>query len=251
MTKLTLLALLAACDAGVPKSKPEPVKKMVEVPVAPSDAAIVPEDAAAPTPAMAGARLQRNHFDLPPQAECARTRLVLKLIDKSKNVLDEYKESSTCTGACTAQEKREGEEQVAHLEQLIEADKASPGELDYNFTSCLETGLGTSEVVRNVGGRDVALLEDRYTGPHDGVYTRYKIALEVCGKIYVSGTFGEMQSHSWPREQLEVMSEKPDEIIVFGTGDDNDKDHSGALIRLRMPACPGAPAEDTFDIWNR
>ena len=249
MTKPTLLALLAACDAGVPKSQPEPVRKMVEVPVAPRDADVPVADAAGPTPPLAGARLQRNHFDLPPQAECARTRLVLKLIDKSKNVLDEYKESSTCTGACTAQEKREGEEQVAHLEELIDADKASTGELDYNFTRCLETGLGQSEVIRRVGGRDVALIEDRYTGPHDWVDTHYKIALEVCGKIYVSGTFGYMQAHSWPREQLEVISDKPDEIIVFGTGE--DKDHSGALIRLRMPACPAAPGEDVFEIYNR
>jgi hypothetical protein len=249
MTKLALLALLAACDAGVPKNSPEPVKKIVEVP-APRDAGVpIVADAAGPTPPLAGARLQRNHFDLPPQAECARTRLVLKLIDKSKNVLDEYKESSTCTGACTAQEKREGEQQVDALEDAIEAGKAYGSELDYNFTRCLETGLGETEVIRRVAGRDVALIEDRYTGPHDWVDSRYKIALEVCGKIYVSGTFGYMQAHSWPREQLSVMSDKPDEIIVFGTGD--DADHSGALIRLRMPACPGAPAEDTFEIYDR
>jgi hypothetical protein len=247
MTKLVLLALLGACDAGVPRSNPEPVKKVVEVPAAPTDAASVVADAAAPTPALAGAYLQMNHFDLPPQAECARTRLVLKLFSKSKTLLDELKENSTCTGACTDKEKREGREQLDELERAIEAGTAIPSQTDYNFTDCLETGLGDVTIFRKIGGRDVALIADRYTGPHDVVDTRYRVALEVCGKIFVSDTFAEVQSHSWRMERLDIKSEGTDEIIVQGVGDTAET--TGTLLDLRMPACPGAPLQQSFDIW--
>ncbi|HTL38552.1 MAG TPA: hypothetical protein VL326_35725 [Kofleriaceae bacterium] len=249
MAKLIPFALLSlgACDAGVPKSKPEPVKKLVEVP-APRDAGVlVPADAAAPTPALAGAHLRLNHFDLPPQAECARTRMVLQLIDKSKHVIDELKENSTCAGACTAKEKSDAEAEVARIEELIDAEKTTPSELDYNFTGCLETGLGDIEVVRNVGGRDVALITDRYLGPHDGVYDRYELALEICGTIWVSDTFGELMAHSWPMERLSIQSDGPNEIVVQGVGESDDG--GGTLLDLRMPACPGVPVQQAFDVW--
>jgi hypothetical protein len=244
--RVGLFALgLIACDAGMPATKPEPARKLVEVP-APRDAgAPVVVDAAGPTPALASARLRLNQFDLPPQAECTRTRLVLSLVDK-KTVLDDYRENSTCTGACTDKDKRDAAEEVERLTELVDKGETS-SVLDYNFTGCLETGLGETAIFHKVGGRDVALITDRYIGPHDGVYDRYKIALEVCGKIFVSNTFGEVQSHSWPMERLSITSEKDGEITVQGTGDTAET--TGTLLDLRLPACPGAPVQQTFDIW--
>ena len=246
MTKLVLLALLAACDAGVPRSKPEPVQKLVEVPVARDAGVLVPADAAGPTPALAGARLRMYSFDLPSQAECARTRLVLTLFDKSKNVLDEMKENSTCSGACTDKEKQEGADQLEALDKAIDDGKAFPGETDYNFTGCLETGLGTAKLFHKIAGRDVALITDRYIGPHDGVYDRYKLALEVCGKIYVSETFGEIQSHNWPIEDLDVTSDGASEVYVQTIEGSNA---SATMFRLRLPACPGTPQARELDWW--
>lgn len=248
MAKLIPFALLAACDAGALPPKPEPTKKLVEVP-APSDAAVVvPADAASPTPPLAGVSLQMNHFDLPPQAECNRTRLVLRLIDKTKKVYDEYKENSTCTGACTDKEKREGAAEVAELEKQIEKGE-TPSVLDYNFTSCLETGLAETQIIRKVGGRDVAIITDRYIGPHDTVPAGFKVAFEVCGKLFVSDRFADVEFMSWRLDQLRVTSEDGS-IFVQGIGDDGTAaEHTGTLLRVQLPACPAAPVVQTFDIW--
>jgi hypothetical protein len=200
-------------------------------------------DAAGPTPPVAGLRLQLREIYESPQAECARTTLQLRLFDKSKNVIDEYRETSTCTGACTDEEKREGADQVERLEALIEAESESTGALDYNFTSCLETGISETQLIRKVGGRDVAIITDRYTGPHDSIDRRYKLALEVCGKLYVSQTFAEMMSRSWDIERLRVKSEGDGVIVVNGVGQT-----SGMLFRFTLPACPGTPREELFDV---
>lgn len=240
--RLVALALLAACDAGAPRTPPEPVKKPVEVPAPPRDA-FVPADAAGPTPALRGARLSIKPVDDGHRDECDIQSLHIRLIRRG-HLVDEDVETSTCAGACDADAKHDGQEQVDHLEALVAAGSASLGELDYNFTHCLETGVADYTITNDIDGRDVALIADRYIGPHDQVDTRYLLATEVCGKIYVSQPFGEVQSHSWPMERLAVKSEHDNEILVVGTGDT-----SGTLFRMRMPACPGTPTEDTFDVW--
>jgi hypothetical protein len=239
-----LFVLLCACDAGERRTPPEPVPKPVPVPVVPADAAIVSVDASTvPTPPNRDLRIDVRVKSESPEAECARNTLRLRLLDKAKAVVDQFEDTSTCSGACTAADKREGEATVRAIERRIEKDESSTSELDYNFTSCLETGYGEQRKFRNVGGRDVVVFTDRYLGPHDGEYHRLRIATEVCGKLFVSEGFGEHMAHSWDIDHVRPIAEGDGALSIYG-----EHYQKGTLLRLHLPACPGMPREEAFDV---
>jgi len=244
MNRLALLVVFAACDAGVAPTKPEPTKLVVEAPPPPpSDASVtVPADAAGPTPPLA-VRLRIRNKDESSVAECNRNTLTFSLVDKSKNIVDTRTETSTCSGACDAQAKRDGAAQVDALEEALRKDPdMTPSVLDYDFTGCLAAGLHEYRTVR-VAGRDIAILLDDYVGPHTHVDHALRLALEVCGKVFIGEQFAEYPPSYWGLDNV-VVAKDGDAAIVVNSTDEK----RGTLYRLRFPACPATPSEESFDV---
>jgi len=237
------LLLLCACDAGERKVAPAPMP--VPVPV-PGDAAIVTIDASTlPTPANRELRLDVREKPESSHAECSRATLRIRLVDKARHVVDQRDETSTCSGACTAAEKRDGERQIEQTERRIEKGESVPSELDDDFTSCFETGYGEYRKVRNVGGRDVILFTDRYVGPHGTQDHALRVATEVCGKLFVSGRFGELMYRSWDIGDVVPRAESDASLAI------RVDESQATLWRLHLPACPGTPREESFDVDPR
>jgi hypothetical protein len=241
--RASLVVLLCACDAGERKAAPEPMPKPVLVPTVPADAATAIDAPSVPTPANRELRIEVREKAETPEAECSRNTLRLRLLDKARIVVDQVEETSTCSGACTTADKRAGAASVRDIERRIDTDEASTSELDYNFTSCLETGYGEHRKFHNVGGRDVVVFTDRYLGPHDGEYHRLRIATEVCGKLFVSDGFAEQMAHSWDIDMVRPIAEGDGALSIYG--EDRQK---GTLLRVHLPACPGTPREEPFDV---
>jgi hypothetical protein len=149
-----------------------------------------------------------------------------------------------CTGACTPEEKREGEAQVKEIEAAIDAGEASDSQLDYNFTDCMWSG---PSVVRSerIGGRDVVLIEDTFIGPHDVDGRQYQLALAVCGELYVSQSFGRMYMGSFDRSELTIRASADQQQIIVSARTDY---FDGVLYRMRLPACPAKPVESVTEV---
>src|SRR5262245_42517008 len=113
--------LCCACDAGrLPKAAPPPPKpeeKPVEVAPPPADAAMP----AAPTPAVAGLRLDARVLPARAEGDCERETLRLRLVDKKRTIVDQYEETSECDGACSDAAKQKVFEQLAANDALIAA----------------------------------------------------------------------------------------------------------------------------------
>ena len=195
------------------------------------------------TPAQSGLTLAVTEKAKKTQYECANHDVVVRLMSGDKKLGEEILEGE-CHGACTAAEQREGRKQVAEIEARIESGESSVSELDYNFTQCIFAGPNAGRIDK-VGGREVALIADHYIGAHDIDKDRFKLALEVCGELHVTQEFGQQHTSSWKLEELSIH-ESPDKqsLVVEGKSDR----WTGVLFRLRLPACPGTPDEESVEL---
>jgi hypothetical protein len=243
--RMLALIVLVGCDAGERKPTPTPPPPTpTPTPTLPADAAVATIDASTiPTPADRNLRIDVRVKAERPEAECERSTVTVRLVDKSKTVVQEWQETSTCQGACTAADKREGEAQVRATERAIDKGDSTSSELDYNFTSCLETGYGEYRKFRNIRGRDVVIFTDRYLGPHDGQYHRLRAIFEVCGQLFVSNTFAEHMAYSWDIDEVRPKADGDGVLLVIG----EHEDKTGTLLRVELPPCPGIPNQQSFD----
>jgi hypothetical protein len=164
--------------------------------------------------------------------ECVRHDLAVRVVSAGQ-VRDEVLLPGTCTGACTPEEKAEGEATVAEIEARIAAGEGSESELDYNFTQCMFLGaeLGRLE---QAAGRELAILIGEEAGPHDIPHRRYQLAAEVCGAVFLGSTFGGTYANHWSLEDLKVATAGADTIVI--TVDDDGAPRE--LYRVRFgPEC--------------
>jgi hypothetical protein len=173
------------------------------------------------------------------QFECDNHDVVVRLAN-GKTVIGEEVLGGECHGPCTAAEQREGRAALARIEKEIEAGTASESQTDYNFTECMFSGPNVGRIDK-VGDRQVALIANHYIGAHDVDKDAYQLALEVCGALHLTETFGGMYAGSWGLDQLNIR-ELDDQIIVDG----KSEKWRGVVFRLTLPACPGAPEEQAI-----
>ncbi len=198
--------------------------------------------AAAPTPASPGLHLEVKDKPRGKRQECRLHDLIVRLVDGKKAIGEEVLEGE-CHGACTAADKRAGEAQFAEIQKAIESGEASESQTDYNFTDCIFVGPNPGRIDR-VGDRDVALLVDHYIGAHDIDKDQYRLALEICGALYFSETFGATYVSSWSLAELSVHeTAERRQIIVDGK---NDR-WRGVVFRLTLPTCPGQPKGEVLE----
>ena len=194
------------------------------------------------TPALQGLELTVAEKARKPQFECDLHDLVIRLADGKKQIGEEVIEGE-CHGPCTAKEQREGRAQLAEIEAAIARGEASESQTDYNFTQCMFTGPSAGRIDR-VGDRDVALFIDHYIGPHDVDKDRYQLALEVCGALHVTQTFGGMYSTSWRLEELTIRESADKQMILVDGKSDRWR---GVVFRMSLPECPGTPDEQAIE----
>lgn len=198
--------------------------------------------AAPPTPAASGLTLTVTEKPRKAQFECENRNLVIRLA-KGKDKIGEEILEGECHGACTAAERREGQRQLDEIQKRIDEGDGSQSETDYNFTQCIYSGPIAGRI-DTIGGRDVALFAHHYIGAHDIDSDRWHLALEVCGQLHVSESFGQRYAGSWGEKEL-VIRESPDKkrIVVEGKSDR----WTGVVFRMTLPACPGDPVEESID----
>jgi hypothetical protein len=191
-----------------------------------------------PVPPAPGLRLTVTETNQVNEQECSRADLSIKLVASDGKTVDEETLAGECHGACTPAAKRAGVRQVRKIERAIARGEASDSELDYNFTGCLFSGPRPGRIDR-AGGRDVALLVDHHIGAHGVDQDRYRLAIEVCGALFVSEPLAETYSTDWTLDELSlVLSPDGRELRVEGAREQ----WSGVLYRLTFPSqCPGAP----------
>jgi hypothetical protein len=146
---------------------------------------------------------------------------------------DELVLEGSCSGACTEQEKAEGEAMLAEIEAGIAAGTHSDSELDYNFTECIFHGVRLGRQER-AAGRSIAILVGETPGPHDIPSTYFQIAAEVCGKVFVGDGFGSTYTNRWSLDDLAVTTEGSDTVVI--TVEDDQGPHE--MYRVRFgPDC--------------
>ena len=186
------------------------------------------------TPAMSGGELRVTVVPHGKRQECELHDVAIEL-RRDRKVLGQQVLDGECKGACTAEEKRNGKAELARIQKAIDSGEASESETDYNFTDCVFSGPNPGRIDR-VGDRDVALLVDHYIGAHDIDKDQYRLAVEVCGDLYVSETFGGTYAGSWRLEELRVRaSSDGSQLVVDGKSDR----WTGVVFRLTLPTCPG------------
>jgi hypothetical protein len=170
--------------------------------------------------------------------ECALHDVVITLTDARKKKLGTETIEGECTGACTAAEKREGQNSLAEIQKRIEDGDATDSETDYNFADCMFKGPDEAAAVE-VAGRQLALIPIHGIGPHDVPNTSYQIAIEVCGALHVLDAFGEMYAHHWEPDQLTFReSADKSQIVIEG----KSSFWTGVVARINLPdECPGNP----------
>ena len=200
--------------------------------------------AAAPRPpataAMKGLTLTVTEKARKKQFECANHDVVVRLAN-GKTVLGEEVIEGECHGPCTAAEQREGRAELARINAEIEAGTASESQTDYNFTECMFSGPSAGRIDK-VGDREIALISSHYIGAHDVDKDAWQLALEVCGGLHLTQTFGGMYAGSWRLEEMRIR-ETNGQIIVDG----KSEKWRGVLFRLTLPECPGRPDEQAID----
>lgn len=174
------------------------------------------------------------------QFQCANHDLVVRL-ERGATVVGEEVVPGECHGPCTAAEQREGRARLAEIEKAIEEGTASESETDYNFTECMFAGANVGRT-ETVGGRAVAVIVNHYIGAHDIDKDSYLLALEVCGELHLTTTFGGMYAGSFGLADLKLRA-AGDEILVEVASDR----WRGVVFRLTLPACPGKPEEQVLE----
>jgi hypothetical protein len=192
------------------------------------------------TPAVKGLTLTVTEKPRKKQFQRENHDVVVRLAN-GKTVLGEEVIEGECHGPCTAAEQREGREELARINAEIEAGTASEGQTDYNFTDCMFSGPSAGRIDK-VGDREVALIASHYIGAHDIDKDAWQIALEVCGDLHLSGSFGGMYAGSWRLNELQVR-EANGQIVVEG----KSEKWRGVVFRLTLPECPGTPDEQAID----
>jgi hypothetical protein len=194
------------------------------------------------TAAMPNVQLRVTVVPRGKRQECALHDVVVEL-RRDRKVLGQQVLDGECKGACTAEEKRNGKAELARIQKAIDSGEASESETDYNFTDCVFSGPNPGRIDR-VGDRDVALLVDHYIGAHDVDKDRYRLAVEVCGDLYVSDTFGGTYAGSWRLDELRVRaSSDGSQLVVDGKSDR----WTGVVFRLTLPTCPGVATGQALD----
>jgi hypothetical protein len=205
-------------------------------------AVVCPKPAPPPTPAVAGLHLTVDVQRRKSQFECDNQDVVVRL-SKGEASIAKKVIKGACEGACTAAAKLKGEKTRDAIERRIDRGAGVDDELDFRFSDCIFEGPMAGRIDQ-AGDRDVALLIDHYIGPHDIDEDRYRLALEICGKVYVTGPFGEIYSNNWAIDDLTVSETDDGRQIVVEA--DSDR-FSGVIFRLTLPVCPAKPIEQVRD----
>jgi hypothetical protein len=213
-------------------------KKLADV--ACTGAKAPPSTSGTPTPA-AAAKLVVTSKKRPNQMECERVDVIAKL-QRDTEALDEKLLEAQCQGACTPAEKREGAKALAEIQKRIEKGEASESETDYNFTDCISVGHRFERTVR-AGERDVAIIAERYLGPHSVERTRYHLALEVCGKIFLGDAFAEVNLGQYKHEDFTLR--ETNGVIEVSSANEW---YTGVVYRLTLPVCPAAPTQQVLPV---
>ena len=195
------------------------------------------------TPAAKGLTLAVTSKAGKQQFECTPETVTVQL-RSGEEAVGESSLDGECQGVCEAKQRRAGKAELARIQKEIEAGTASESQTDYNFTECMYVGPEVGRTDR-VGDRDVALIANHTIGPHDVPKVSWRLALEVCGALYVTETFGGMYSGSWDAKELTVR-ESPDKQMIIVDG--ASERWRGVVFRLLLPACPGDPEEHATDI---
>lgn len=202
---------------------------------------ICPPDLGPATPAappLAGAKLVAKEKSRGMRQECALHDVIVTLTDASGAKLGSETIEGECTGACTAAEKRAGQQHLDEIQKRIDEGEGTQSQTDYNFTECMFRGPDAAETVQ-VAGRQIVLIPIHGIGPHDVPNTSYQIALEACGALHLLAPFGEMYAHRWQPSEL-TFRESADrsQIIVDG----KSSFWNGVVARIHLPGeCPGEP----------
>jgi hypothetical protein len=194
------------------------------------------------TAAVKGLKLTVTEKAKKPKFECQLHDLAIRLTDGTKTLGEEILEGE-CSGPCTAAEQREGRAHLAEIEAQIERGEASNSQTDYNFTECMFSGPSAGRIDR-VGDREVAIISDHYIGAHDVDKDRYQLALEVCGALHVTETFGGRYGGSWALAELSLRESADKQMIIVDGKSDRWR---GVVFRLRLPECPGTPDEEAIE----
>jgi hypothetical protein len=209
-----LVIVLAGCGGGTAAKGPAPIEHLGPDEAPPADGLAVVE------------------IDTEQVLDCARHDLAVRVV-ASGQVRDELVLEGTCSGACTEQEKADGEAMVAEIEEGIAAGTRSDSELDYNFTECMFHGvaLGRTE---QAAGRTIAILVGETPGPHDIPNRYFQVAADVCGKAFLGYNFGSTYANRWSLEDLTVIGEGSDTVVIV-VEDDQGKHE---MYRVRFgPEC--------------
>jgi len=149
--------------------------------------------------------------------ECARHDLALRVVAGGR-LRDEVVLEGECHGACTEEAKAEGAATVAEIEAGIAAGTSSESELDYNFTECVFHGVTFGRTVP-AAGEELALLEGETPGPHDIPSRYFRVAAEICGKVFVGEPFGQTYANRWSLADLAVVTEGAATAVIRVEGE--------------------------------
>lgn len=192
------------------------------------------------TPPTAGLTLAVTEKPRKKQFQCANHDVVVRLA-RGATVVGEEVLAGECHGPCTAAEQREGRAHLAEIEKAIEEGTASESETDYNFTECMFAGANVGRT-ETVGGRSVAVIVNHYIGAHDIDKDSYLLALEVCGALHLTTTFGGMYAGSFGLADLKLRAAGDELLVEVAT-----ERWRGVVFRLTLPACPGEPEEQVLE----
>jgi hypothetical protein len=183
-------------DAGQPTeaekpaaaSKPTPTEAPVAIEAEPLAEGVKRVAEARVTPG-SDARLvvHTEPFDRPPLCDGGQ-QLVFRL-HQGEVLVDERRIKGSCSGACTEEKLRRGEERVARVEEMIEAGEAGISELDYNYTKCIPLEQHLGEDLSEAVGRATFVVETDVLGPHDIKERKARLVTAGCGGVHASKTF--------------------------------------------------------------
>ncbi|MFB6373690.1 MAG: hypothetical protein ABEN55_11425, partial [Bradymonadaceae bacterium] len=106
-------------------------------------------------------------------------------LERGDETLDSKILHGDCRGACSPEEKREGREHLERLKRRIDAGKADPSQLDYNFTDC----IGLEHQVAHTFEAPtppLAVVVSEQLGPHDTVEKYARLVTVGCEDVQIS-----------------------------------------------------------------
>lgn len=137
-------------------------------------------------PSEARLEVYRVPADGPPLCE-EPTDLLLRYY-RGERYVDDHRFEAKCAGACTSEERREGEEHVDEVERRIRRGEAFESELDYNFTDCIVLEPSVARQLDGIGRLGLLILEEKL-GAHDIEGEAGRLVTVGCGDIHVTDRF--------------------------------------------------------------